>query len=252
MGRSGSRRTATAASLVALTVVSASCGIDNTNSAGEAISAPAVTRGEEPIATTVATEQHVTHQHLIDRCLDYIKFAAFVGETEAQRMWADAGQTDEGVRMLCQHLVVADRAAVETMSANIDAAEAAIEASSSTTPATSPPVPPPAHLVEGCVGLTNWRLVTGDSVDEALAAAARESASRLTEACYTLAQVDPQAQPPAAESDCDPNYTGCVPIASDVDCRGGSGNGPAYTGPVQVIGRDIYDLDRDGDGWACE
>src|SRR5262249_2690692 len=28
---------------------------------------------------------------------------------------------------------------------------------------------------------------------------------------------------------CDPNYSGaCVPIASDVDCAGGSGNGPAY------------------------
>jgi resuscitation-promoting factor RpfB len=27
---------------------------------------------------------------------------------------------------------------------------------------------------------------------------------------------------------CDPNYSGaCVPIASDVDCAGGSGNGPA-------------------------
>ena len=54
-------------------------------------------------------------------------------------------------------------------------------------------------------------------------------------------------------SNCDPNYSGCVPIASDVDCSGGSGNGPAYTrGPVQVIGTDIYDLDRDGDGWGCE
>ncbi|MFF1574807.1 G5 domain-containing protein [Leifsonia sp. NPDC058292] len=52
---------------------------------------------------------------------------------------------------------------------------------------------------------------------------------------------------------CDPNYSGCVPIASDVDCAGGSGNGPAYVaGPVQVIGSDIYDLDRDGDGQACE
>jgi resuscitation-promoting factor RpfB len=55
-------------------------------------------------------------------------------------------------------------------------------------------------------------------------------------------------------SRCDPNYSGaCVPIASDVDCAGGSGNGPAYVqGPVRVIGRDIYDLDRDGDGWGCE
>jgi hypothetical protein len=52
---------------------------------------------------------------------------------------------------------------------------------------------------------------------------------------------------------CDPNYSGCVPIASDVDCAGGPGNGPAYTkGPVRVIGKDIYELDRDGDGVGCE
>lgn len=52
---------------------------------------------------------------------------------------------------------------------------------------------------------------------------------------------------------CDPNYSGCVPIASDVDCAGGSGNGPAYlSGVVEVIGDDIYDLDRDNDGLACE
>ena len=54
-------------------------------------------------------------------------------------------------------------------------------------------------------------------------------------------------------TECDPNYSGCVPIASDVDCAGGSGNGPAYVkGPVRVIGQDIYDLDRDGDGIGCE
>ncbi|WP_207569554.1 hypothetical protein [Mycolicibacterium rhodesiae] len=54
--------------------------------------------------------------------------------------------------------------------------------------------------------------------------------------------------------DCDPNYSGaCVPIARDVDCAGGSGNGPAYvSGPVYVIGKDIYDLDRDGDGIGCQ
>ncbi|MEV4617600.1 G5 domain-containing protein [Asanoa sp. NPDC049573] len=52
---------------------------------------------------------------------------------------------------------------------------------------------------------------------------------------------------------CDPNYSGCVPIASDVDCSGGGGNGPAYVqGPVRVIGSDIYDLDRDGDGIGCD
>jgi hypothetical protein len=57
----------------------------------------------------------------------------------------------------------------------------------------------------------------------------------------------------AQESGCDSNYSGCVPIASDVDCAGGSGNGPEYVrGPVTVTGSDIYDLDRDGDGVACD
>lgn len=56
------------------------------------------------------------------------------------------------------------------------------------------------------------------------------------------------------ESGCDPNYSGgCVPIASDVDCSGGSGNGPEYVrGPVTVVGDDVYDLDRDNDGLGCE
>ena len=57
----------------------------------------------------------------------------------------------------------------------------------------------------------------------------------------------------SGSSGCDPNYSGCVPIASDVDCSGGTGNGPAYVqGPVTVIGEDIYGLDRDGDGIGCE
>jgi hypothetical protein len=61
------------------------------------------------------------------------------------------------------------------------------------------------------------------------------------------------APAPRQSNGCDSNYSGCVPIASDVDCAGGSGNGPAYvSGPVQVIGSDIYGLDRDGDGWGCE
>ena len=57
----------------------------------------------------------------------------------------------------------------------------------------------------------------------------------------------------ATSPQCDPNYSGCVPVASDVDCAGGSGDGPAYVkGPVKVIGKDIYRLDRDGDGIGCE
>lgn len=53
--------------------------------------------------------------------------------------------------------------------------------------------------------------------------------------------------------ECDPNYTPCVPIATDVDCEGKGGNGPKYVrGPVRVIGTDIYGLDRDGNGIGCE
>jgi hypothetical protein len=58
----------------------------------------------------------------------------------------------------------------------------------------------------------------------------------------------------ASAQDCHPSYEGvCVPVASDVDCAGGEGNGPEYVrGPVYVVGPDEYELDRDGDGIACE
>lgn len=53
---------------------------------------------------------------------------------------------------------------------------------------------------------------------------------------------------------CHPSYEdACLdPAASDYDCRGGSGNGPLYTGRVRVVGPDVFGLDRDGDGVGCE
>lgn len=52
---------------------------------------------------------------------------------------------------------------------------------------------------------------------------------------------------------CHSSYSGCLnPNASDYDCASGSGNGPYYTGQVQVFGYDEFDLDRDNDGWGCE
>lgn len=58
----------------------------------------------------------------------------------------------------------------------------------------------------------------------------------------------------ASAQECHASYSGqCVPVASDVDCARGRGNGPEYVGgPVFVVGYDEYDLDRDGDGIACE
>jgi hypothetical protein len=59
---------------------------------------------------------------------------------------------------------------------------------------------------------------------------------------------DTQSRP----RNCTPGYSPCLAPASDYDCRDGEGNGPKYTGPVRVTGSDPYDLDRDGDGKACE
>jgi hypothetical protein len=54
----------------------------------------------------------------------------------------------------------------------------------------------------------------------------------------------------------DPNcqgYDPCIPPGPDVDCAGGTGDGPRFvSGPVRVNGSDPYGLDGDGDGWGCE
>ncbi|WP_309074619.1 hypothetical protein [Paenarthrobacter sp.] len=95
-----------------------------------------------------------------------------------------------------------------------------------------------------------------DAAAAAIQAAADKAAADKAAADAAAAQVQPKVAPaaPAAQSGCDPNYSGdCVPIASDVDCASGKGNGPAYVkGPVTVIGTDIYQLDGNGDGVGCE
>ena len=55
-----------------------------------------------------------------------------------------------------------------------------------------------------------------------------------------------------ASRNCTPGYSPCLAPASDFDCRGGSGNGPKYTGRVQVSGSDPYELDDDDDGVGCD
>jgi hypothetical protein len=64
----------------------------------------------------------------------------------------------------------------------------------------------------------------------------------------------PPAPAPAQPGNCHASYAdACVPIDSDVDCGGGSGDGPSYfDGVARVVGPDVYDLDRNKDGYACE
>lgn len=77
--------------------------------------------------------------------------------------------------------------------------------------------------------------------------------------CGTAAQPIPPTSTSVAPSQsaspaCHPSYEGaCLdPNAVDYDCRGGSGNGPLYTGRVRVVGPDVFRLDGDGDGIGCE
>jgi hypothetical protein len=92
-----------------------------------------------------------------------------------------------------------------------------------------------------------------------VAKAATTRAPGTSRAPATAPPTAPPATTPrtvAADSSCHPSYVGtCLPVdASDVDCAGGPGNGPVYATAkrFQVVGPDVFDLDRDGDGIACE
>ena len=64
----------------------------------------------------------------------------------------------------------------------------------------------------------------------------------------------PSPEPHYAGPDCTLGYDPCLPdYGADYDCAGGPGDGPHYSGKVNVQrGMDIYDLDRDETGLGCE
>lgn len=73
----------------------------------------------------------------------------------------------------------------------------------------------------------------------------------------TVVPIAPPAptSPPPETQNCTSGYSPCIPPGPDVDCAGGSGNGPRYVqGPIIVDHAfgDPYGLDRDGDGVGCE
>jgi hypothetical protein len=64
---------------------------------------------------------------------------------------------------------------------------------------------------------------------------------------------DASGNPLPCTGGCTPGYSPCIPPGDDVDCAGGSGNGPRYvTGPIQVTGSDPYRLDADHNGVGCQ
>jgi resuscitation-promoting factor RpfB len=163
------------------------------------------------------------------------------------------------------------------------AAPATTVASMTSAPATSA-APQPVVVVPDVVGMTvaqaksalsgarlRWRLTvrrtTASAPGTVVAQSPAGDRSRNPDSVITLvvAQAPPAPKPtptpkpePTTEAPttpaCHPSYVGaCLdPDASDYDCVDGSGNGPKYTGRVTVVGPDVFDLDRDGDGIGCE
>jgi hypothetical protein len=86
-----------------------------------------------------------------------------------------------------------------------------------------------------------------------LAEAEERKAEKLAETEEREYEEALQEEEELAAEECDPNYSGCLdPNAVDYDCEGGSGDGPLYTGTVEVLGVDHYGLDEDGDGIGCD
>lgn len=99
-------------------------------------------------------------------------------------------------------------------------------------------------------------------IQRLVALEAQEQREREKEEAQALREQEEQEEIEAEEaeeyeeelaSECDPNYSGCLdPYSPDYDCASGSGDGPDYTGTVEVLGVDHYGLDDDGDGTGCD
>jgi hypothetical protein len=97
------------------------------------------------------------------------------------------------------------------------------------------------------------RAAAASSAAASRAAASRAAASRAAASRAAASSSAAAPAPGPTAQDCTPGYSPCIPLGPDVDCAGGSGNGPRYVqGPVRVTGSDPYGLDRDHDGIGCD
>lgn len=95
-----------------------------------------------------------------------------------------------------------------------------------------------AQFEARAAGIGGWATITTSSSSSTTTAGTTTTASTTT-----------------ATSNCHTSYEGvCLAVGQgDYDCASGAGNGPNYVqGPVYVVGPDVFDLDRDGDGVGCE
>jgi hypothetical protein len=100
-----------------------------------------------------------------------------------------------------------------------------------------------------------WSLTVDQAEHDALANLLRTCADYVAPTTTTAPPSPPPSPPaiqPTPSQECTPGYDPCIPPGPDVDCAGGSGNGPRYVeGPIAVTGSDPYGLDGNGDGVGC-
>jgi hypothetical protein len=181
-------------------------------------------------------------------------------------MWAGAAAV--GVLLLAAVIDNGAKTAAPTTTSAADATRpAAVGSAASPAPTSTPTSTATSTVLTSTATRATSTSTTARAAAGAGAGAAVVAPAERTTARAAARTATPPPPPPStrtttskpvaaakpAGSGCDPNYSGCVPVASDVDCEGGSGNGPAYVqGPVRVTGKDVYGLDADHDGIACE
>ncbi|MGN7150445.1 hypothetical protein ACTHQ6_15795 [Arthrobacter sp. SAFR-179] len=237
--RKGSNKTLTAGAAAAVVLLLAACGAPQaslTAAAGPASETATATPTPKPIADTPCT---AVNGQQVSAGTTYV----CTKDESGRLVWLDAAQSKRVTEKLAA--AAATKVAAEKAAADKAAADKAAADKAAADKAAAD-----AAAAEAAAR----QAAEAKAAQEAAAAQAAADKAAAAAAAKAAAPPAPVAQPvPGTNPGCDPNYSGCVPIASDVDCAGGSGNGPAYVrGPIQVTGTDIYGLDADHDGLACE
>ncbi|WP_433134160.1 G5 domain-containing protein [Micromonospora sp. CA-240977] len=236
---------------------------------------PSWFRRASPARRTAVILGSVTLSVLLLCCTGTAIIGALAGEPEPTRTGTAAEQAQQPIVAAPAEPTEEASAPAATPAAAADTTEPAVPASPTPSEVASPPVVKvtteteqitvrygektvkDSSLAEGkrvvrTKGVNGVRTLTYEVTTTNGVRTSRKLV-RSTVTKQAVAQVVAVGTKKPQSSTCDPNYSGCVPIASDVDCLPGSGDGPGYVrGPVKVIGADIYRLDNDKDGYGCD
>jgi hypothetical protein len=241
--RKGSNKALTAGAAAAVVLLLAGCGgpqASLTAAAGPASETATATPTPKPIADMPCT---AVNGQQVSAGTTYV----CTKDESGRLVWLDAAQSKRVTEKLAA--AAAAKAAADKAAADKVAADKAAADKAAADKAAADKAAADAAAAEAARQAAEVK--AAQDAAAAQATAQKAAADAAAKAAAPPAPVAPAV--PGTNPGCDPNYSGCVPIASDVDCAGGSGNGPAYvSGPIQVIGRDIYGLDADHDGLACE